>query len=317
MYQMFKYVVKRLFMLIPVIVGVTLLVYFILDLAPGDITASLGGDQMTQTELAAFRDELGLNKPFVVRYLTYMSGLVRGDLGTSLISGRSVMESFFIRLPTTLRISLSATFVSVILSVPLGIYSAVHKGSIQDNAAMILSMLGLSMPNFWLGLLLILAFSLKLGWFPSSGYSGLISLVLPAITVGTGQMASLTRMTRSSMLDVLNQDYLRTVRSKGVPEKKVIRVHALKNALIPIITVIGTQLGVSLGGSILTESVFAIPGVGRLMIDSINQRDTPMILGCVVLTTIMISVILLFVDLLYALVDPRIKAQYARKAKGG
>lgn len=314
---MFKYVVKRLFMLIPVIVGVTLLVYFILDLAPGDITASLGGDQMTQTELAAFRDELGLNKPFVVRYLTYMSGLVRGDLGTSLISGRSVMESFFIRLPTTLRISLSATFVSVILSVPLGIYSAVHKGSIQDNAAMILSMLGLSMPNFWLGLLLILAFSLKLGWFPSSGYSGLISLVLPAITVGTGQMASLTRMTRSSMLDVLNQDYLRTVRSKGVPEKKVIRVHALKNALIPIITVIGTQLGVSLGGSILTESVFAIPGVGRLMIDSINQRDTPMILGCVVLTTIMISVILLFVDLLYALVDPRIKAQYARKAKGG
>lgn len=312
---MARYILKRIIQLIPVVIGVTLMVYFILDLAPGDITFALGGDQLSQEDLLALRHELGMDQPFIVRYLKYMGGLVRGDLGTSLISGRSVTETFFMRLPTTLRIALSATLFSVVFSIPLGIYSAVKKGSIQDNLATVFSILGMSMPNFWLGLLLVITFSLKLGWFPSSGYSGAASLVLPAVTVGTGLMANLTRMTRSSMLDVLNQDYLRTVRAKGVSEKKVIRKHAFKNALIPIITVIGTQLGVSLGGSILTESVFAIPGVGRLMIDSINQRDTPQVLGCVVLTTILISVIMLLVDLLYALVDPRIKAQYARGGK--
>lgn len=312
---MLRYVLKRLLLLIPIIIGVTLLVYFILDLAPGDITAVLGGDQMSAEELAELRLELGLDRPFIVRYLTYMRGLFVGDLGVSVISGRSVVSTYFSRLSLTLRIAFSATLVCVVLSIPLGIYSAVKKGSWQDNIAMFFSMLGLSMPNFWLGLLLIIAFSLHLKWFPSSGYSGIKSLILPAVTIGTGLMANLTRMTRSSMLDVLGQDFLRTVRAKGVSERNVIIVHALKNALIPIITVIGTQLAISLGGSILTESLFAIPGVGRLMMDSINQRDSQMILGCVVLTTLLTSVILLAVDLLYAMVDPRIKAQYVRGGK--
>lgn len=181
---------------------------------------------------------------------------------------------------------------------------------------MVLALLGLSMPNFWLGLLLIIAFSLHLGLFPSGGMSGLSSIVLPAITIGTGYTAIMTRTTRSSMLDVIRQDYLRTARAKGVSEKAVIRRHALKNALIPIITVVGTQMAACIGGSVLTETVFAWPGVGRLIIDSVNQRDVPAVTGSIIMTTIMISVILLVIDLLYAFVDPRIKAQYARGGKG-
>lgn len=313
---MLRFILRRILLLIPVIIGATLLVYFILDLAPGDIVFSLGGDQMSDAEIALLRYELGLDRPFFVRYLQYMRGLLTGDLGVSLISGRSVLETFLQRLPMTLRLALSASAISVLLALPIGIYSAVKKGTLRDNFAMLLSMLGISMPNFWFGLLLIIGFSLHLNWFPSSGYTGPISLVLPALTIATGLTANLARMTRSSMIDVLSQDYLRTVRAKGVPEGKVVRRHALKNALIPIITIIGTQLSISLGGSILTESVFAIPGVGRLLMDAINQRDTPMILGSVVLSTILTSVILLIVDLLYALVDPRIKAQYVKRGRG-
>ena len=178
---------------------------------------------------------------------------------------------------------------------------------------MIVAMIGLSMPNFWLGLLLIIVFSLNLGWFPSGGDQTLSSIVLPAITIGTGLMATLTRTTRSSMLDVLKQEYLRTARAKGIPEKIVITSHALRNSLIPIITIIGTQLAGVLGGSVLTETVFAWPGVGRLIVDSLNMRDTPLVTGSIIMTTILLSIILLLVDLLYAVVDPRIKAQYVAK----
>ncbi len=302
-------------MLIPVIIGVTLLVYFILDLAPGDVTSMLGGEHMTAKELEEFRHQLGLDRPFAIRYLTYIKGLFSGDLGKSMVSGRSVLALFLNRLPITLALAVGSSIVSILISLPLGIYSAVHKGSIQDNIATVFAMLGLSMPSFWLGLILIIFFSLHLGWFPSSGFKGLSSVVLPAITLGTGYMATITRMTRSSMLDVIRQDYLRTARSKGAPEKDVIYKHALKNALIPIIAACGTQLGLALSGSVITENVFAIPGVGRLLMDSINQRDTPLILGCVVLTTIVISIVLLLVDLLYAVVDPRIKAQYVKRRK--
>lgn len=312
---MLRYSLRRIFLLIPVIIGVTLLVYFILDLAPGDVTSMLGGEHMTAKELEEFRHQLGLDRPFAIRYLTYIKGLFSGDLGKSMVSGRSVLALFLNRLPITLALAVGSSIVSILISLPLGIYSAVHKGSIQDNIATVFAMLGLSMPSFWLGLILIIFFSLHLGWFPSSGFKGLSSVVLPAITLGTGYMATITRMTRSSMLDVIRQDYLRTARSKGAPEKDVIYKHALKNALIPIIAACGTQLGLALSGSVITENVFAIPGVGRLLMDSINQRDTPLILGCVVLTTIVISIVLLLVDLLYAVVDPRIKAQYVKRRK--
>jgi len=312
---MVRFIIRRILLLVPVIIGATFLVYFIIDLAPGDIVFALGGDGLTEAEMALLRHELGLDRPLIIRYLDYIRGLFTGDLGYSLLTGRSVVELYFQRLPMTLRLAGSATLVSVLIAIPLGIYSAVRKGSVQDNIAMTVSMLGVSMPNFWIGLLLIIGFSLHLGLFPSGGYNGIRYLVLPALTIGTGLAANLTRMTRSSMIDALGQDYLRTVRAKGVSEKKVIRRHALKNALIPIITIIGTQFSISLGGSILTESVFAMPGVGRLVMDAIRDRDFAIILGSVVLTTILTGIILLIVDLLYAFVDPRIKAQYMRRGK--
>lgn len=312
---MYRYVIKRLLMLIPVIILTSFIVFFIINLAPGDVVGSLTGGEATPEEMAQIRADLGLDKPVLVRYFKYLAGLLHGDLGTSYITGKSVFASYMEKLPTTLRLAFASILVSIIISIPLGISSAVHSGSIRDNVGMVAALIGLSMPNFWLGLLLIIAFSLHLGWFPSGGAEGFTSIILPAITVGTGLTAMLTRTTRSSMLDVIRQDYLRTARAKGVPEKTVIRKHALRNALIPVITVIGTQLGTCLGGAILTETVFAWPGVGRLILDAVNSRDIPMVTGCIILKTISISIILLIVDLLYAVVDPRIRAQYSKGAK--
>lgn len=302
-------------MLIPVIFITSFVVFFIINMAPGDAVAQLTGGDATPEEVAAVRAQLGLDQPIMIRYLKYLGGLLHGDLGTSFITGRSVYESYMEKLPATLRLALASIFVSIIISIPLGVSSAVHHGSIRDNIGMVAALLGLSMPNFWLGLLLIIVFSLKLGWFPSGGSEGFTAIILPAITVGTGLTAMLTRTTRSSMLDVIRQDYLRTARAKGVPENVVIRKHALKNALIPVITVIGTQLGTCLGGAILTETVFAWPGVGRLILDAVNSRDIPMVTGCIIMKTITISIILLIVDLLYAVVDPRIRAQYSKGGK--
>ena len=302
-------------MLIPVTILTSFIVFFIINLAPGDVVAQLTGGDATPEEVAEIRADLGLDQPIIVRYLKYLSGMVRGDLGKSYLNGRSVFDAYMEKLPATLKLALASIFVSIIISIPLGISSAVHHGSIRDNVGMVAALLGLSMPNFWLGLLLIIAFSLNLGWLPSGGAEGFKSIILPAITVGTGLTAMLTRTTRSSMLDVIRQDYLRMARAKGVLEKVVIRKHALRNALIPVITVIGTQLGSCLGGAILTETVFAWPGVGRLILDAVNSRDIPMVTGCIILKTITISIILLIVDLLYAVVDPRIRAQYARGGK--
>ena len=302
-------------MLIPVTILTSFIVFFIINLAPGDVVAQLTGGDATPEEVAEIRADLGLDQPIIVRYLKYLSGLVRGDLGKSYLNGRSVFDAYMEKLPATLKLALASIFVSIIISIPLGISSAVHHGSIRDNVGMVAALLGLSMPNFWLGLLLIIAFSLNLGWLPTGGAEGFQSIILPAITVGTGLTAMLTRTTRSSMLDVIRQDYLRMARAKGVPEKVVIRKHALRNALIPVITVIGTQLGSCLGGAILTETVFAWPGVGRLILDAVNSRDIPMVTGCIILKTITISIILLIVDLLYAVVDPRIRAQYAKGVK--
>ena len=270
-------------MLIPVTILTSFIVFFIINLAPGDVVAQLTGGDATPEEVAEIRADLGLDQPIIVRYLKYLSGLVRGDLGKSYLNGRSVFDAYMEKLPATLKLALASIFVSIIISIPLGISSAVHHGSIRDNVGMVAALLGLSMPNFWLGLLLIIAFSLNLGWLPSGGAEGFQSIILPAITVGTGLTAMLTRTTRSSMLDVIRQDYLRMARAKGVPEKVVIRKHALRNALIPVITVIGTQLGSCLGGAILTETVFAWPGVGRLILDAVNSRDIPMVTGCIIL----------------------------------
>ena len=255
---------------------------------------------------------MGLNGSLIERYFRYILNLLRGDLGTSYVSKMDVMKLYLQRLPNTLKLASLAMFVAVIISVPLGIVAAVNQNSWKDTLAMILALLGLSMPNFWLGLLLMLLFSLKLGWFPSGGAEGFRSVVLPAVTVGVGLAALLTRTTRSSMLDVLRQDYLRTARAKGVSERKVVYHHALRNALIPIITIFGVQFSNVLGGSVLAETVFAWPGVGRLVVDAIDQRDIPTVTGALIMTTMLVTIVNLLVDIVYAYVDPRIKAQYTK-----
>ncbi len=309
---MHRYIIKRLLMLIPVLLGVAFIIYAIMNVAEGDPVYQVAGPDATEEQLDALREEMGLNGSLLERYFRYIFKLLRGDLGTSYVSKMDVMQLYLQRLPNTLKLASVAMIVAVVISVPLGIVAAVNQNSIKNTVSMILALLGLSMPNFWLGLLLMLLFSLKLGWFPSGGAEGLRSVVLPAVTVGVGLAALLTRTTRSSMLDVLRQDYLRTARAKGVSEKRVVFHHALRNALIPIITIFGVQFSNVLGGSVLAETVFAWPGVGRLVVDAIDQRDIPTVTGALIMTTMLVTVVNLIVDIVYAYVDPRIKAQYTK-----
>ncbi|MDO4488141.1 MAG: ABC transporter permease [Eubacteriales bacterium] len=314
---MWRYIVKRILMLIPVIIGASLLVFCVMNLAKGDVVSIItAGADMSNEQIEAVRESMGLNRPLLVRYFEYLFGLFRGDFGKSAISNEPVLRLFFRRFPATVKLAIGATLVNVCLSLPIGIFSARHQGSIADNAAMVFALLGVSMPTFWLGLMFIVLFCVNLQWFPATaGGTDLKSIVLPSITLGIGMMATSTRTTRSAMLDVLRQDYLRTARAKGVPEKKVINVHALKNAMIPILTTYGTQLAKAFGGGAVIEMVFAYPGVGKLLLDAINNRDTTLACGCIILQTTITVIVLLGVDILYAFVDPRVKAQYARGGK--
>ena len=299
-------------MLIPVLLGVAFIIFAIMSVAEGDPVYQVAGPDATEEQLEALREEMGLNGSLIERYFRYIGNLLKGDLGVSYVTKLDVMQLYLQRLPNTLRLASIAMLVAVALSVPLGIVAAVNQNSWKDTLAMILALLGLSMPNFWLGLLLMLLFSLKLGWLPSGGAEGFTSVILPAVTVGVGLAALLTRTTRSSMLDVLRQDYLRTARAKVVSERKVVYVHALRNALIAIITIFGVQFSNVLGGSVLAETVFAWPGVGRLVVDAIDQRDIPTVTGALIMTTMLVTIVNLLVDIIYAYVDPRIKAQYTK-----
>ncbi len=307
---MHKYVLRRLLLLIPVLLGVSLLVFTIMSLTPGDPAQLILGENAPKEAILKLREEMGLNDPFLVQYFRYVGKAVLGDFGRSYTTGREVFGEIFSRFPNTLILAVIGIIISVCIGIPVGIISATRQYSFLDSFSMILALLGVSMPVFWLGLMLILTFSVKLGLLPSGGFDGLKSLILPSITLGVGSAAIITRMTRSSMLEVIRQDYIRTARAKGVAEKAVINKHALKNALIPIITVVGLQFGSLLGGAVLTESVFSWPGVGRLMVDAIRQKDTPTVLASVVFLAVVYSVVNLLVDLLYAFVDPRIKSQY-------
>ena len=312
---MHKYILKRVLMLIPIILGVSFIVFFMMDSAQGNALDIIGIDYSTE-KLEELYHQYGYDRSVFYRYYLYMKDLLRGSLGNSIIYKKDVWQLYMQRLPATLALASASVAVAVILSIPLGIISARKHGSLIDNTAMVGALVGLSMPNYWLGLMLMVLFAQQLHWLPSGGNTnGIRSLILPAITVGTGLMATMTRTTRSSMLDVIRQDYLRTARSKGVPEKRVINVHALRNALIPIITVVGTEMGKALGGAVVTENVFSWPGVGRLIIDGVNQRDTTLVTGCIILTAVLVSVVQLIVDILYAFVDPRLRAQYAGSGK--
>ncbi|MEQ2472825.1 ABC transporter permease [Laedolimicola intestinihominis] len=309
---MLKYVVKRILMIIPVVLAVSFIVFFIMDFVPSDPAVTVLGDGATEEQLDYYRETHGLNDPLIIRYVRYMEGIVQGDLGTSYAQNRPVWDIFFEKFPNTFKLAVASVVVTVLLSIPLGILAAVKNNTWVDTVCSTFSFVGLAMPNFWLGLLLIMLFSVNLHLLPSTGAVGVKSLILPAITCGTGNMAALTRITRSSMLDVLRQDYLRTARAKGQSEGKIITRHAFKNAQIPVVTQIGIQMSTLLGGAVLTERVFAWPGVGAFLVDSIQKSDFEVVTGFVIMLAIFVSIILLLVDVVYAFLDPRIKAQYSK-----
>ncbi len=309
---MAKYVLRRILLMIPVLLGVSFIVFVLMYISPGDPAKMILGEMAEPDEIEALREELGLNDGFFVRYIRYMKGIVlHGDLGLSYTTRRPVSTEVMECFPITLRLAASGVLVALLIGVPSGIVAATKQYSLFDNAVTILSLLGNAMPAFWTGILLILVFSVNLKLLPSSGYSSIAYMILPAVTLGTSSAAVIMRMTRSSMLEVIRQDYIRTARAKGQKESIVIGYHALKNALIPVITAVGLQFGMLLGGSILTETIFSIPGIGKLMVDSIKTRNYPVVQGGVLILAVVFSFVYLAVDLLYAFVDPRIKSQYS------
>jgi peptide/nickel transport system permease protein len=305
-----RYIFKRNVMLLPVLLGVTFLVFSIISLTPGDVATMILGQGATQESVASLRTDLGLDQPLLIQYGRYLGKLVHGDMGTSYATKKPVAGEIMSRFPNTLALAFCSILVSIAISIPIGVISAVRQYSSFDNLGMIFALIGISMPSFWLGLILIIVFSLTLGWFPSGGADQLKSIILPALTLGVASTASIARTTRSSMLEVVRQDYIRTAKAKGLGGTTVILKHALKNALIPTITVIGLEFGELLGGAILTETVFSWPGIGRLMVESIQRKDTPMVLGCIIVFSLAFSVVNLLIDILYAFIDPRIRTNY-------
>ena len=307
---MFKFVVKRLFAMIPIILAVTFVVFTIMYFTPGDPTNVILGNEWSETASAQLKAELGLDQSFIMQFFHYVKNLVQGNFGMSYITRAPVGDQLLARFPNTLIVVAGAMVFCVGVGVPIGIYSGVKPYSLFSNVTMVAGLLGVSLPIFWLGLLLILLFSVQLGWLPSSGLDSFASLILPSLALGSNYMANVMRTTRSSMLEVIRQDYIRTAKAKGVNERNVVLKHALQNAMMPTITVIGMNIGALLGGVVLTETVFSIPGTGRLLVESINKRDTPTVLGCMVIMAVCVAISNLVVDIIYAYIDPRIKAQY-------
>lgn len=311
---MIRYISKRILYMIPVLAGVIILVFTILYLTPGDPAKMVLGMTATEEQIAAYRAELGLDQPYIVQLVSYFKNLIlHFDLGTSYTTKQTVTTEIMTRLPNTIVLAFWSTLIAVVVGVVAGIVSAVRQYSVFDGISQVVGLAGVSMPSFWLAMLLILVFSLKLGVFPPSGTETWKGWVLPAIALGFGSAAQIMRMTRSSMLDVIRADYIRTARAKGQSEFKVIVKHALKNAMIPIVTVIGMQLGGLLGGTVTIETVFSIAGTGTLSVTAISQRNMPVVLGTTVMVAAIFCVINLIVDILYAFIDPRIRSQYSVK----
>ncbi|MGB2842751.1 MAG: nickel ABC transporter permease [Halobacteriota archaeon] len=308
---MLKYILKRLLLVFVVVLGVTVVTFSAMHLAPGDpaemIAVARYGEDLTQEEIEWVRATEGLDAPVYIQYLGWLEHVLRLDLGKSLITYEDVLGEILTRIPATLELAISSLILSLLIALPTGIISAIRKNTIVDNACMTGALLGVSMPNFWLGLLLIWLFALSLGLLPSFGYGSIKHLILPTITLGTSMAAITTRLTRSSMLDVLNQDYIVTAKAKGLDERTILLKHALKNAMLPVITFVGLQLGFLLGGAVIVETIFAWPGIGRLLVDSIYARDFALIQGCVLFIAVIFALSNLAVDILYAYLDPRIR----------
>lgn len=311
-----KYIIKRILFLIPTLLLVSFFVYTIISAAPGDPAQLALGEGATAEAVAAKRVELGLDKPFIVQYLNWLKNVIlHFDFGQSYGTGISVSYQIKSYFPNTLKLAAFSVLLAVIIGVPLGIIAAVKQYSIFDNIVMSFAMVGMSIPAFALALVMILLFSVTLKWLPSSGFSTLQQMILPIVALGMQPMAICARMTRSSMLEVIRQDYIRTVRAKGQKEVKIVVGHALKNAVLPILTTIGLQFGALMGGAFVTETIFLIPGLGRLLVNAVTNRDYPLVLGGVVCIAMVVAITNLFIDIAYAFVDPRVRAQY--KSSGG
>lgn len=301
--------------MIPVLFIVSLIVFSLLHLTPGDPAISMLGEEATPESIALLRERMGLDEPLPVQYAKWAGAVITGDLGRSVRSNQPVSESIMERLPVTIELSILSVIVSLIIAIPVGIIAAMRRNSPVDTASTTVALLGVSIPNFFLAILLIFLFSVRLGWLSPIGYTPILEdpidnlkrMIMPAITLGTALSAIVMRMTRSSLLEVLDQDYVRTARAKGLRESRVVRGHALKNALVPVVTVVGLQIGGLLGGTIITETIFVLPGIGRLLVDAIFQRDFPVVQGVVLFAALAFLFANLAVDLLYAYIDPRIR----------
>jgi peptide/nickel transport system permease protein len=305
--------------MIPVVIGVSILIFTILYFVPGDPATVILGSSATEADLVAKRIEMGLDEPYLIRLLDYLKDIyLRFDFGKSYISNNSITSELVARLPRTLMLGLISILLSLVIGVPLGINAAVHQNGWTDRFCMFLALFGVSMPTFWVALMLVIVFSLNLGWLPSMGIGGIEYYILPCVANCFNGLATQARQARSSMLEVIRSDYIVTARSKGLSERNVIYKHALPNALIPIITVAGSSFAQMFGGSLIIETIFSIPGIGTYMITAVNSRDYPVVQGCVIFLAITFGIMMLLVDLGYAFIDPRIKAQYiGNKKKGG
>ncbi len=307
-----KFVLRRILQLIPVLLGVTFLVFCIISLTPGDPATSILGATATPEAIKQLNHELGYDRPLPVRYLDYIGGLLRGDFGTSYRSREPVLKEIISRFPTTLKLSVAAIILSVIIGVPLGVLSAVRQYSILDFTGMITAMFMASVPQFWLGLMCILIFSVKLGWLPFIGNSTWRHFIMPVFTLALPVAAKNLRLTRTTMLETIREDYVRTARAKGVREGVVIGKHALRNALMPIVTNVGINFGALLGGMVVIESVFGMGGVGTLTITAIRMKDVPQVTASILFLAFIYCLLMLIVDIVYAYIDPRVKARYVK-----
>ena len=311
---MHRYIIKRLLFLIPTVLGVTLIIYIVMNTTPGNPGRMILGPNATAAEVEAMNDELGYNDPVLVRWFNYLKNIItEGDFGESYSTKLNVLDELWPRFLITLRLAILVLVLSVCIGVPLGILSAVKQNSLLDTIPTMIAFFLAAVPSFVVGILLMYVFALKLGWFPSFGLKSVKHYVLPVIAATICELSAYLRFTKSSMLESIRQDYVRTARAKGVAERTVIWKHALKNALLPVVTSIGMRFGCLLAGMVTTEQLFSIPGVGSLIVESISTKDEPMIIGCAVMVSICFTLLMIGVDLIYAFIDPRIRAKYSKR----
>ncbi|HXH25081.1 MAG TPA: nickel ABC transporter permease [Vicinamibacterales bacterium] len=304
---MVRFLARRLALTIPVLLGVATLVFSLIHFIPGDPAQAMLGEAAPQADVEELRRRLGLDRPLIEQYVGFLTGLLRGDLGTSLRTGAPVTDQILERMPATFELALAAMAVAIVFSIPLGIAAAVWRGTVVDHAAMTLALSGISIPNFWLGPLLAIVFAIELGWLPVSGRGTWAHLVLPAVSLGAALAAILARMTRATLLEELREPYVQAARARGASRTRAILRHAFRNSLIPVVTLVGLQFGAVLTGAIITETIFAWPGIGRLLIQSIGFRDYPLVQGCILLISITYVAVNLITDLVYGVLDPRIR----------